>query len=97
MDNELLKKLAHLKILLKRNGGIAVDITQLIADRAYARDLLTKAEDMDSEEIVLLALDLKDKLGLLAPLPASSTAPEKAADGEEKPKSAQKYVPGTRG
>jgi hypothetical protein len=97
MDNELLKKLAHLKILLKCNGGIAVDITQLGADRAYARDLLTKAEDIDSEEIVLLALDLKDKLGLLAPLPASSTAPEKAADAEEKPKPRQKYVLGTRG
>jgi hypothetical protein len=97
MDNELLKKLAHLKILLKRNGGIAVDITQLIADPAYARDLLTKAEEIDSEEIVLLALDLKDKLGLLTPPPAASTAPAKAAADEEKPKSAQKYVLGARG
>ena len=31
MDNDLLKKLAHLKILLKRNGGIAVDIINLVA------------------------------------------------------------------
>jgi hypothetical protein len=97
MDNELLKKLAHLKILLKRNGGIAVDITQLIADPAYARDLLTKAEEIDSEEIVLLALDLKDKLGLLKLPPAQPTAPVKVADEEEKPKPAQKYVLGARG
>ena len=96
MDNELLKKLAHLKILLKRNG-IAVDITQLIAVPAYARDLLTQAEELDSEEIVVLALDLKDKLGLLTPPPAASTAPAKAAADEEKPKSAQKYVLGARG
>lgn len=98
MDNELLKKLAHLKILLKRNGGIAVDITQLIADPAYARDILTKAEEVDSEEIVLLALDLKDKLGLLTPPPAPPTAAPKVADAaEEKAKPAQKYVLGARG
>jgi hypothetical protein len=99
MDNDLLKKLAHLKILLKRNGGIAVDITQLVNDRSYARSVLTQAEDCDAEEIVLLALELKDKLGLLrAPSPKPAIVPAKAEEVvKEKPKADAKYIFGTRG
>ena len=86
--------------MLKRNGGIAVDITRLIADPAYARTVLTRAEEVDSEEIVLLALDLKDKLRLLTPAPVArlTSVPQKTAEAvEDKPKPAQKYVLGTRG
>ena len=99
MDSDLLKKLAHLKILLKRNGGIAVDITQLVNDRSYARSILTQAEDSDAEEIVLLALELKDKLGLLRATPPKPViAPAKTEDvAKEKPKTAAKYLFGTRG
>jgi len=91
MDHELLKELAHFKVLLRKAKQHSTDIERLISDPPYAKQVLSLAEEADSEELVLMALDLKDKLGLL-PQPGVPKV-EPVADAEE----GQKYVKGLRG
>lgn len=94
MDQSLLKELAHFKVLLKKATQHSTDIERLISDPAYGKQVLSMAEEADSEELVVLALELKDKLGLLPQPGKPSVKPAEAApvNGEE-----QKYVKGLRG
>jgi hypothetical protein len=94
MDQSLLKELAHFKVLLKKATQHSTDIERLITDREYGKQVLSMAEEADNEQLVVLALELKDKLGLL-PQPGAPTlrAVESApVQGDEK-----KYVKGLRG
>jgi hypothetical protein len=79
MDQELLKTLAHFKIMLKREKGMSVDLEKLLSDAAYGRQILIAAEESDNEALVLLALTLRDKLGHLVAAPAPQTEEEKNA------------------
>lgn len=94
MDQSLLKELAHFKVLLKKATQHSTDIERLITDPAYGKQVLGMAEEADSEELVVLALELKDKLGLLPQPGAPAVKPVDAApvNGDEK-----KYVKGLRG
>lgn len=65
MDNETLKQLAQFRILLKRDKGVAIDFERFVGDTAYARQILALAEDSENETLVVLALTLHDKFGLL--------------------------------
>ena len=99
MDQSLLKELAQFKVLLKRTNGLSADISRLISDLAYGREILAAAEESDNDQLVLLAIELKDKLGML-PQPKPGVAAVQAAavegagedDGQEK-----KYIRGVRG
>ncbi len=100
MDGEVLKKLAKLKLLVKRSGGQSIEVSTIISDRQYARNVLTAAEESDNEELILLALELKDALGLLATVP--EPAPAEARKPEPEPPSssdkiAGRYMFGARG
>lgn len=88
MENELLKKLAHLKILFKQQTGQALSLDRMLADKAYSNEILTAAENTDNEELVLLALEIKDAFGLLAQV----SEPAKQEDTDDK-----KYIFGARG
>jgi hypothetical protein len=102
MDQELLKELAHFKVMLKKQTGLSADISKLMTDKAYGLSTLSAAEECDDVDLITLALTLKSKLGLLpqpraqsaapAPAPAPAAKPEPEP---EKPKG--KYVFGTRG
>ncbi len=94
MDQALLKELAQFKMLFKRTINQTVDIERLIADAPYGKDLLSLAEDSDNETLVLMALSLKDKLGLL---PQPRVAEATPAEGEADAKPNDKYVRGARG
>jgi hypothetical protein len=76
MDHELLKMLAHLRILAKR-AGLNCDLTQMLQDRTYAKEFLDAAMAADSEELVLAALEVQSKMGLItvAPQTAAQTVP----------------------
>ncbi len=85
MDNETLRQLAQFRIMLKRDKGVAVDFEQFVSDTGYARQILALAEDSENEALVVLALTLHDKFGLLkaatqalnpSSTPASATKPE---------------------
>jgi len=60
-----MQKLARFKILARRLGGFNIDIFKLAQDDTYARELLMRAQEVDNETLVLLALELSDALGLL--------------------------------
>lgn len=99
MDGEVLKKLAKFKVLVKRTTGQSIEVSAVIADRQYAGKVLTQAEESDNEEMILLALELKDALGLLAPTPAAvketpAPAPEQPAKNT---KTTSNYMFGARG
>ena len=96
MDQAMLKELAHFKLLLKKTASHSTDIEKLLTDKAYAKQVLSLAEESDNEELILMALDLKDKLGLL---PQANSAPEsKPEEAEpEEGKAKDKYVFGARG
>jgi hypothetical protein len=82
MDNEALKMLAHFKILLKKEKGLALDLQRLMANQDYARQVFTLAEDSENQTLVTIALTLRDKLGLLKPAPVP--VPETATPVAEK-------------
>ena len=89
MDQEMLKVLAQFRILLKKEKGLAVDFERLMAEPDYARELARAGEDSDNELLVMLALQLHEKLGLMS-VPAPAAAPA------AKPVDPEKYKFGAR-
>jgi hypothetical protein len=97
MDQEQLKLLAHLKVT-SRKVGLDLDLPRLIADRVYAIERLDVFATSDNEDLVLTALTVKDKLGLM-PVQASPTpeSPEPKAGDKVVKKDPEKYKFGPRG
>ena len=73
-----MQKLARFKIMTRRLGGFNVDIFKLAQADDYAREILARAQDVDNETLVLLALELSDALGLLDTPSGESKAPTAA-------------------
>ncbi len=95
MEQELLKALAHFKILFKKEKGAPVDLEKMLSDASYGRLVLAQAEESGNETLVVLALGIKDKLGYLkvaAAPPAQPAAPEKKTAAAD----AKKYMYGPR-
>ena len=97
MEQELLKALAHFKILFRKEKGTPVDLEKMLGDPAYGRQVLAQAEDCDNETLVVLALAIKDKLGYLK-VAAAPPPPAATAAAEKKPAAAdtKKYMYGPR-
>jgi hypothetical protein len=93
MDQELLKTLAHFKILLKKEKGLAVDLEKMMQDAAYGRQMLAAAEESDNEALVLSAVTIRDKLGQFK----AGAQPKPAEEKDKKPDApAGKYMHGAR-
>jgi CHASE2 domain-containing sensor protein len=90
MDQDTLKMLAKVKVAARKAIGLDIDVQRLTHDHKYAAETLAKATQSDDEALVLLAITLQDRFGLLndAP-PAGQSADAKA--------SAEKYKYGARG
>ncbi len=71
MDNELLRLIARLKIAAA-SGGLTIDVVRFVADRPYARALISRFSDGADEDGVLLALQILDRMGLSAALAADN-------------------------
>lgn len=65
MDHGTLKQLARLKFTMRQAKIATLDLERYSTDDAYARGMLDKAEEADNEEIVMLAVELRHKRGLL--------------------------------
>ena len=74
MDTMTMQKLARFKIMTRRLGGFNVDIFRLAQAGDYAREILARAQEVDNETLVLLALELSDALGMLEPPELESKA-----------------------
>jgi hypothetical protein len=92
MEQDLLKVLAQFRILLKKQTGFAADFERLMAEPAYAREVIAKAEDSDNEVLAMLALTLHEKLGLMKAPPPAPAAPARPASSVDP----QKYKFGAR-
>jgi hypothetical protein len=99
MDHEKLKLLAQLKVA-SRKAGFELDLSRLVVDNDYARSELDRFMASDNDDLVLLALTAKDKLGLMpqpAPAPSPLAAPPEPPPSESPKKDGKKYVFGPRG
>jgi len=94
MDQDTLKLLAKVKVAARKALGLEIDIQRLTHDSAYAGEILQKASLTDDEDLVLAAITLQDRFGLLADKPrAVKEAKAAEAEGEDK----DKYKFGARG
>lgn len=75
-----------------------VDVQRIVADRAYARGVRERIEQLDDEDTLVLALSIGNDLGLLA-----TAAPEPLVDAATEPAvvppaaAQRKYIGGVRG
>jgi hypothetical protein len=76
MDRETLNEMVKLKFASRRAGGPEIDLVKLAGDATYAARVFSAIENLPDESLVLLAMTLRDKFGLLA---AKPQAPEAAA------------------
>lgn len=65
MDHGTLKQLARLKFTMRQAKIGTLDLERYSTDDAYARSMLDLAEEADNEDIVMLAVELRHKRGLL--------------------------------
>lgn len=96
MDNDTMQKLARFKIMARRLGGFNVDIFRMAQEPGHAREMLQRAQEVESENLILLAIELYEALGLLEEPKARGTPkePEPATDVS---KDGGRYVFGARG
>jgi len=102
MDSLTMQKLARFKIMARRLGGFNVDIFRMAQDPAHAREMLQRAQEVESENLILLAIELCEALGLLEKPQLKTPAKEQVADkradeGAEAGKDGGRYVFGARG
>ncbi len=90
MDRETLNEMVKLKFGARKAGGPEIDLAKLAGDAAYADAMLSAVENLPDETLVLLAMTLRDKFGLLAALPV------KPEPTPEPTPSAARYVLGAR-
>lgn len=96
MDRETLNEMVKLKFGARKAGGPEIDLVKLAADAPYADTMLSTIENLPDESLVLLAMTLRDKFGLLAARPAQAAAvPEPVAEKPAPP--VQRYIGGARG
>lgn len=75
MDQSLLRELAQLRVMARKQLNLAIDLERFVADREWSRDILRQIEDADDAELVLLSLSVRSKLGLLTMAAAPEPAP----------------------
>ena len=106
IDHELMKDIAHFKQATKKVLRLSVDITRLVHEPDYARRALNTGEESDDEELVMLSLRIKTRLGIPPRPPKSETdlleqplLPSVAGLLAKKPdlEATGKYVLGVRG
>jgi len=94
MDQDTLKLLAKVKVVARKALNLEIDVQRLTHDRDYAADVLGKASVTDNEDLVLAAITLQDKFGLLAEKPTKSKVKLEVHDSEH---DKEKYKFGARG
>ena len=96
MDRETLNEMVKLKFAARRAGGPEIDLVKLAGDAVYADGVFRAVEALPDEALVLLAMTLRDKFGLLAAQPAvpMSAAPSEPTTAPAEPTA--RYMLGAR-
>jgi len=92
MDQDTLKLLAKVKVAARKALGLEIDVQRLTHDRDYAKEILAKASESDNEDLVLAAITLEDRFGLLADKPSKLKVVEPDSEHDK-----EKYKYGARG
>lgn len=95
MDRETLNEMVKFKFALRKAGGPETDLVKLAGDARYADEIFRAAEAVPDEALVLLAMTLRDKFGLLTGLPDMPAPGAKAPEPESSPPVAR-YMRGAR-
>ena len=96
MDRETLNEMVRLKFASRKVGGPEVDLVKLAGDATYASEIFSAVEQLPDESLVLLAITLRDKFGLLPAKPAPpSVDPSPTHEKPEAPPP-QRYMRGAR-
>jgi hypothetical protein len=95
MDRETLNEMVKLKFGSRKAGGPEIDLVKLAADARYACDTFSAIENLPDESLVLLAMTLRDKFGLLAASPAQVVVATKPV-AEKPAATATRYMGGAR-
>ncbi|MDD3609008.1 MAG: hypothetical protein PHI49_04535 [Halothiobacillaceae bacterium] len=88
MEPELMQYLARFKLMARRKLNMPVDIHRMMLDKVYAEETLKTAEDADDEDLLMLALEVATRIGLLPDVPDSA---------RREAKKPERYVFGPRG
>jgi len=103
MDAVLMQLMARFKLKLLRALTVKVDTYRFIADRDYAMSVLAIADQSEDEDLIILAMQVSDHLGLLEPpvgaAPAKQSAPKSTPPNPASPTAgdAKRYIFGARG
>jgi hypothetical protein len=100
MDRETLNEMVKLKFGVRKAGGPTIDLVKLAGNGVYADEIFSIVENLPDESLVMLAMTLRDKFGLLADKPvAPAPAQEVVKPAAVKPTAAvpeQRYMAGAR-
>jgi hypothetical protein len=97
MDRETLNEMVKLKFGTRKAGGPEIDLVKLAADAVYADERLRAVESLPDESLVLLALTLREKFGLLPLMQvATASAPMAMETDMKKEAPLQRYMSGAR-
>jgi hypothetical protein len=94
MDRETLNEMVRLKFDSRKVGGPDIDLVKLAGDATYAAEILSAVEQLPDESLVLLAITLRDKFGLLPAKPAPAAA--EPAETKPEPPPSKRYMSGAR-
>lgn len=97
MDRETLNEMVKLKFAARKACGLEIDLVKLAGDAAYADKAFRQVENLEDESLVILAMTLRDKFGLLSVMPMLPVAAS-ARHEEKKPEvpAATRYMSGAR-
>lgn|SRR5512147_1902585 len=96
MDRETLNEMVKLKFGARKAGGPEIDLVKLVADAPYADAMFSAIENLPDESLVLLAMTLRDKFGLLSGIPAAPAYNSMRAEEDVAAPAAQRYMRGVR-
>jgi len=95
LDSETLSEMVKLKFSSRKAGGPDIDLVKLASDAEYAHATFSAIEKLPFESLVLLAMTLRVKFGLMSVMPtAPAKEPERVEKKDETPP--QRYMSGAR-
>ncbi len=96
MDRETLNEMVKLKFGARKAGGPEIDLVKLAADARYAHDTFSAIENLPDESLVMLAMILRDKFGLLSTMSVPPVNPPAIQEEKAVAASPQRYLYGAR-
>ncbi len=94
MDRETLNEMVKLKFGSRKAGGPEIDLVKLASDATYADEVFRAIENLPDEAMVMLAMTLRDKFGLLSAMPVAR--PEPPSEPSKPAAPTQRYLSGAR-